>query len=367
MTQRSWLRQLDLGFLSVLLLLSALGVLVLWSASHGPEGTIAGYAVRQVRWMVLGLGVLTLCLLADYRYLDTYAVPIFLAHLVLLGLVLALGKTSMGAQRWLNLGPLRFQPSEFTKIAMAVLMAHMLSRQAVSPPYGLKQLWGPALCAALPVGLILIQPDLGTAVLVAGVAVAVVLFQGVRRRVLIGIGVLVLAAAPVAWSSLHDYQRQRILTFLNPERDPLGAGYHIIQSKIAVGSGQLLGKGYLEGTQVHLQFLPERHTDFVFSVLAEEWGFLGSMVVLGLYALLILWGMDIAAKARDAFGRLLAIGLTSILFYHVVVNVGMVTGLLPVVGVPLPLFSYGGSSVLTTYLVAGLLLNIRSRRFSRGL
>jgi rod shape determining protein RodA len=184
---------------------------------------------------------------------------------------------------------------------------------------------------------------------------------------LLGLGAAVLAAAPVGWSVLHEYQRQRVLTFLNPERDPLGAGYHIIQSKIAVGSGQILGKGYLQGTQVHLHFLPERHTDFIFSVLAEEWGFSGAIVVLALYALLILWGLDVAAKARDTFGRLLAVGVTSILFFHVVVNVGMVTGLLPVVGVPLPLFSYGGSSVVTTYAIAGILLSVRMRRFSHGL
>jgi rod shape determining protein RodA len=189
----------------------------------------------------------------------------------------------------------------------------------------------------------------------------------VQWRLLAWAGGAGVAALPAAWMGLREYQRQRIVTFLWPERDPLGAGYHIIQSKIAVGSGQFFGKGFLHSTQARLQFLPERHTDFIFSALAEEWGFLGSSIVLVLYALLVLWGLDIAAKSRDTFGRLLAVGVTSILFFHVVVNVGMVTGCLPVVGVPLPLFSYGGSSVLTTYLVAGILLNIRLRRFSRGL
>ncbi len=363
--KRGWPSQLDYGLLGVVLVLSALGLVVLWSASHGPDGSVAGYAVRQARWMALGWLALGLVVAVDYRHLDAYAVPLFSALVLLLVLVLVTGRASMGAQRWLAVGPLRIQPSEFMKIGMGVMIAHVLAREPSPPPYGLRQLWVPAALTTLPVGLILLQPDLGTAVLVVGVSAAIVLFQGVRRRVLAGVTVTAAAAAPVLWSVLHDYQRRRILTFLDPERDPLGAGYHIIQSKIAVGSGQILGKGFLKGTQAHLQFLPERHTDFIFSVLAEEWGLAGSLLVLALFALLVLWGLDIAAKARDPFGRLLAVAVTSILFYHVVVNVGMVLGLFPVVGVPLPLFSYGGSSVLTTYLVVGLLLNIRSRRYTR--
>lgn len=359
--------QIDYGLLTLVLLLSGLGLVVLWSASHGPEGEVAGYATRQLRWMGFGVAAMLLALALDYRHLERWAVALFLVHLALLVAVLVIGKTSMGAQRWLPLGPLRFQPSEFMKIAMAIMAAHLLAREAEAPPYGLGQLWKPALATALPVGLILLQPDLGTAVLVGGVGAGVILFHGLRRRIVAALGLGLLALAPLAWGLLHDYQRQRILTFLNPERDPLGAGYHIIQSKIAVGSGQIFGKGFLQGTQVRLQFLPERHTDFIFSVLAEEWGLAGSALVLTLYVLLILWGIDIAAKARDTFGRLLAVGVTGILFLHVVVNVGMVSGLLPVVGVPLPLFSYGGSSVLTTYVVAGILLSIRARRFSRGL
>jgi len=367
MSRRTWLSQIDYGLVCLILLLSGLGLLVLWSASHGPDGQVADYAARQVRWFGVGALALGLVLVVDYRYLQTWAVPLYAAHLVLLVAVLAVGKTSMGAQRWLLVGGIRFQPAEFMKIAMAVMAAYLLSGEGGAPPHGVRQLWKPVLATLVPAGLILLQPDLGTAVLVGAVGALVILFQGVRRRVVVVLCLCALALAPLGWGFLHDYQRQRILTFLNPERDPLGAGYHIIQSKIAVGSGQFLGKGYLEGTQVRLQFLPERHTDFIFSVLAEEWGLAGTILVLSLYGLLILWGLDIAAKARDTFGRLLAVGVTGILFCHVVVNVGMVTGLLPVVGVPLPLFSYGGSSVLTTYIVAGLLLNIRARRFSRGL
>jgi rod shape determining protein RodA len=365
--KRSLVYQVDYGFALLLLVISGLGLVVLWSASHGPDGAVAGHVGRQARWMALGLAVTVGVMAVDYRYLQTYALPLYLAHLALLALVLVAGKTSMGAQRWLVLGPLQLQPSELMKIAIVIMMAHLLSKETAAPPYGIRQLLLPAVTAILPTALILSQPDLGTAALVATVAATVVLFQGVQRNILLCLGGLILAAAPAGWSVLHDYQRQRILTFLNPERDPLGAGYHTIQSKIAVGSGQIVGKGYLEGTQVHLQFLPERHTDFIFSVVAEEWGFLGAAVVLSLYALLILWGLDVAAKARDSFGRLLAVGVTSILFYQIVVNVGMVTGMLPVVGVPLPLFSYGGSSAITTYAVAGILLSIRMRRFSRTL
>ena len=365
MTRRSWWSQVDYGLLALLALLCGLGLAVLWSASHGPGGAVAGYAFRQARWMALGCVALLLAVAVDYRRLDRHAVGLYLGVMCLLALVLVFGRTTMGAQRWLVLGPVRFQPSELAKIATAVMTAHLLAREPRQPPYGLRELVLPLGAAAVPAALVLVQPDLGTAVLVAGVAGAQVLFQGVRRRLVLAAGGAAAAGLPAAWSMLHDYQRQRILTFLDPERDPLGAGYHIIQSKIAVGSGQLLGKGFLKGTQAHLQFLPERHTDFIFSVLAEEWGFVGAVGVLFLYGLLILWGLDIAARARDSFGRLLAVGLTAILFFHVVVNVGMVLGLLPVVGVPLPLFSYGGSSVLTTFLIVGLLLNVRMRRFAR--
>ncbi|NTU60045.1 MAG: rod shape-determining protein RodA [Deltaproteobacteria bacterium] len=367
MKKKAPLSQLDVGFLALLLVLSALGLSVLWSACHDAGGDVAPYAWKQLQWFLLAAAALAAVAAVDYRHLQTYAVHGYVTLVVLLGAVLLVGKVSMGAQRWLALGPIRLQPSEFMKIGVAVMTANLLSRDTAPPPYGLRSLWLPGLAAGVPTALILLQPDLGTALLVVAVACAVVLFQGVQWRLLAWAGGAFVAALPAAWAGLRDYQRLRILTFLSPERDPMGAGYHIIQSKIAVGSGQFLGKGFLHSTQGRLQFLPERHTDFIFSVLAEEWGFLGSALVLLLYALLVLWGLDIAAKARDTFGRLLAVGVTSILFFHVVVNVGMVTGCLPVVGVPLPLFSYGGSSVLTTYLVAGILLNVRLRRFSRGL
>ena len=364
--ERLW-KQIDKGFLTLLALISLLGVVTLWSASHGAEGRVADYATKQLQWMGIGVIAMAACaFLFDYRHLHANAYVIYFLLLLLLVAVLAVGKTSMGAQRWLGFGGIRFQPSEFAKIGMAIVMARILSDSPHPAPYGPGALVMPLLLAAVPTVLVLVQPDLGTAALLLGIAAAVVAFQGIKRKVLIGGAVAGLAAMPLFWASLKAYQRQRILTFLDPERDPMGAGYHIIQSKIAVGSGQILGKGYLKGTQSHLRFLPERHTDFIFSVLSEEWGFLGALAVLFLFFLLVLWGLDVAARARDTYGRLLAVGLTSILFFHVAINVGMVMGLFPVVGVPLPFFSYGGSSVLTVFIIAGLLLNIRMRRYYRA-
>jgi rod shape determining protein RodA len=356
--------QIDYGLLTVMACLVFLGLLTLWSASQGAEGEMAGFAFKQMRWLLFGGLAIALCAVLDYRHLQTNAYVIYGVLLALLVAVDISGKASMGAQRWLSLGPLRLQPSEFMKIGIAIVIARFYAQEPSPPPYGWRMLVRPALLTAVPVALVVVQPDLGTALLVVGVACAVTLFQGVRWKVIATAVAAAAAGAPLAWTFLKDYQKQRILTFLDPEQDPTGAGYHIIQSKIAIGSGQVWGKGYLKGTQSHLRFLPERHTDFIFSVFAEEWGFAGSILVLVLFLFFILWGLDIAAKARDSFGRLLALGLTSILFIHAVVNLGMVMGLLPVVGVPLPLFSYGGSSVLTTCIIVGFLLSIRLRRFT---
>jgi rod shape determining protein RodA len=355
---------LDLGLIALLAVLSTLGLLTLWSASHGPDGEVASFASKQVIWLVIGFAAMYGISRLDYRHLQNHAWIIYAVLLALLTAVMVLGKASMGAQRWLSLGPVKLQPSEFMKIGIAVIMAHYYSAEAKLPPYGIASLVKPAAITLFPALLVLVQPDLGTAMLIICVAGAVTVFQGISRRVTLTALVAVPLGAPLFWSILKDYQKNRILTFLSPERDPMGAGYHIIQSKIAIGSGQIFGKGYLNGTQSHLRFLPERHTDFIFAVFAEEWGLLGCLVILAFFATLILWGLDIAAKSRDTFGRLLAVGLTSILFAHIVVNTGMVMGLLPVVGVPLPLFSYGGSSVLTTCLVAGILLSIRRKRFA---
>lgn len=365
MARKSFAEEVDFGFLILFAVLSLMGLLTLYSASHGPDGEVAAFASKQIRWLILGLSVMALCYFVDYRHYQNGAWALYVVLVLMLLAVLVLGKTSMGAQRWLGVGAIRIQPSEFMKIGIAVMVAHVFAMEQKSPPYGFRQLWLPAAITLFPALLVLVQPDLGTAMLIICVAGAITAFQGLEKRMAIFLGVAVSALTPLFWFLLKDYQKNRILTFINPERDPMGAGYHIIQSKIAIGSGQILGKGYLKGTQSHLRFLPERHTDFIFAVFAEEWGLLGCIVVVTLFGMLILWGLDIAAKARDTFGRLLAVGLTAILFAHVVVNIGMVMGLLPVVGVPLPLFSYGGSSVLTTCIVVGILLNIRKKRFAR--
>jgi rod shape determining protein RodA len=263
----------------------------------------------------------------------------------------------------LILGPVSLQPSELVKIAVIIALARYYSKDAKTSGYTLRELVRPLMIIMLPVLLIGMQPDLGTAGLVVLIAGSITVFVKIERRsfiYLIGSGAIMV---PLIWFFLKDYQKQRILTFLNPDRDPLGAGYHIIQSKIAIGSGMLGGKGYLKGTQNALSFLPEEHTDFIFSVLAEEWGFLGSVTLILLFLILIIWGLNVAHACREPFGTILAVGVTAMIFWQALINIGMSMGLLPVVGVPLPFVSYGGSSVLTTAISIGLLLNVSMRRF----
>jgi rod shape determining protein RodA len=277
--------------------------------------------------------------------------------------VVVFGKIAGGSRRWLILGPLHFQPSEMIKIAVVLVLAKYYSKDATARGFTLKELARPMLLAMLPVGLIVMQPDLGTAGLVTLIAVTITLFMKVERRSLLTLLAGCMAVVPAVWLVLKDYQKRRILTFLNPDHDPLGSGYHIIQSKIAIGSGMITGKGYLQGTQNGLSFLPEEHTDFIFSILAEEWGLVGSALLIFLFIVLILWGVAIAHRCRDPFGTILAVGLTSLFFWQVIINIGMTMGLMPVVGVPLPFISYGGSSTITVAICVGLLMNVSMRRF----
>ena len=301
--------------------------------------------------------------LFDYRHLEYVGVFGYIGCVALLAGVLLFGKTSMGATRWINLGLFNLQPSEIMKLLIIIALATYLSRHETPDGYSLKELIAPGLLLGIPVVLIIKQPDLGTAMLLLFIGVTMALFAGIRRSALVVLGLAASGAMVGGWFLLHGYQKDRIRTFLDPERDPLGTGYHIIQSKIAVGSGGFWGKGFMQGTQSQLSFLPERHTDFAFSVFAEEWGLFGSFMLLGLYLLIVLWGIHIARKAGSSFGMYLAIGITAMIFWHIIVNLGMVIGLLPVVGVPLPLFSYGGTSMVTTMIGIGLLLNISMRRF----
>jgi rod shape determining protein RodA len=301
-------------------------------------------------------------LVFDYRRLERSAFVVYLLVLLAVLAVPVVGRVSGGARRWLALGPFSLQPSEFMKLALVIALARHFAR-TYEPKLGLRAAIVPLLLTAVPAAAIREQPDLGSAAILGIVALTMLVLGGVRVRWFVALGALVMAGAPFVWPHLEVYQQKRILTFLRPEMDPLGAGYHVLQSKIAVGSGMMWGKGFLQGTQNHLNFLPEQHTDFIFSVFAEEWGFVGALVLLALYLGFILRALVIAARARDRFGVLLVLGLTATVFWQAVINVGMTTGLLPVVGVPLPLFSYGGSSLLCLLVGVGLAMNVSMRRY----
>lgn len=321
----------------------------------------------QLWWMFVGAVAVTLLLLFDYRWLATIAYPGYVVAVVALLGVVVKGKKVLGARRWLSLGPVQFQPSEFVKVALILCLARFFARDEVGASkgeYGLLELVRPFLLILVPVALVIKQPDLGTGLVTFIIAMTMVMFAKVKWKTLSALLVTGVGTAVFAWFKLmHDYQKQRVLTFLNPEAYARKEGYHALQSVIAVGSGQWSGKGWGEGTQNQLSFLPEQHTDFIFSVWAEEHGFVGGMVLLGLYGFLVLSALSIAANARDKFGSMLSVGVAALFFWHAFINIGMVTGVMPVVGVPLPLLSYGGSSVVADLLGIGLLLNVSLRRF----
>ena len=343
-----------------------LGIVTVYSATHAPgAGGPSPLAIRQGLWFTGGCIGMLLVLAFDYRKLDRYAYVVYGAVVVALILVPLVGRVAGGSRRWITLGPVSIQPSEFMKPALVVALAHYSARTA-AVRLGLREMIMPVLLTVPPAVMILAQPDLGSAAMLGFVLVSMLVLGGVRLRwfVLLATPIVVLSpiVGPMLWHHLKTYQQQRILTFINPELDPRGAGYHIIQSKIAVGSGMLWGRGFLRGTQNHLNFLPEQHTDFIFSVFCEEFGFVGAASLMVLYLGLLLRGLAIAARARDRFGVLVVLGVMSIVFWQVVVNVGMVTGLMPVVGIPLPFFSYGGSSLLGMLVGVGLVMNVSMRR-----
>jgi rod shape determining protein RodA len=347
---------IDLPLLTGLILLCGFGLVVLYSASDQSMVKVQAQLVR------LGLAFVVMLALAQIHpsTLRRWSPWIFAAGILMLVAVLAVGQIGKGAQRWLDLGLFRFQPSELVKLAVPMMIAWYLAEARLPPTWG--RLGIAAILIIIPVLLIFKQPDLGTSLLVGSAGIFVLFLAGISWRLIFGLAAAGTAAAPALWYLMRDYQRQRVLTFLNPESDPLGAGYHIIQSKIAIGSGGLYGKGWLNGTQSHLEFLPERSTDFIFAVLAEEFGLVGILLLLSLYLFIILRGLYIAASAHDTFGRLLAGALTLVMFVYLFVNTGMVTGLLPVVGVPLPLVSYGGTSLVTLMGGFGILMSIHTHR-----
>jgi len=347
---------IDLPLLAGLLLLAGFGLIVLYSASGENFAQVERQAVR----IVIAFGVMLAIAQMNPTTLRRWCPWLYGVGLVMLIAVLVFGYTGKGAQRWLDLGIVRFQPSEMVKLAVPLMIAWYLAEKPLPPSW--QRLGLAAVMITVPVLLIAKQPDLGTSLLVASAGIFVLFLAGISWR-LIGAFILAgAAAAPAAWYLMRDYQRQRVLTFLDPEKDPLGAGYHIIQSKIAIGSGGLYGKGWLNGTQSQLDFLPERHTDFIFAVMSEEFGLIGVLIMLALYLFIIARGLYIATRAQDTFTRLLAGSLTLVFFVYLFVNTGMVTGLLPVVGVPLPLVSYGGTSLVTLMAGFGMLMSIHTHR-----
>jgi len=363
MFDRRLVSNFDWVLLLTVLALAGIGIVNLYSTTANWNPVSTPLYLKQLLWLSGGVLIALMICLFDYRHLDHFATHIYVVSVAMLVYVLILGKTSMGATRWINLGFFNLQPGEVIKVAIVLLLARIFSKTVSPFGFGLLELWKPALWVLLPVGLILKEPDLGTAAMVVFIAATMLLFAGLKKGTLIVLGLIGVVTAVAGWFGLHDYQRARIRTFMNPEADPLGTGYHIIQSKIAVGSGGFWGKGYIQGSQSQLSFLPERHTDFAFSVFAEEWGFAGCFGLLFLYLFLIVWGLYVARRAADRFGLFLAVGVTAMIFWHIIVNLGMVIGLLPVVGVPLPLFSYGGTSMVTTMIGVGLLMNVSMRRF----
>lgn len=363
MFDRRLITHFNWTYLLLILMISGIGITNLYSATSSWTNAVQPIYLKQFYWLGIGLLIVVLISVFDYRHLKYLSLPMYGGNLLLLILVLVVGRTSMGATRWISLAGINVQPSEIMKIVIIVALASYFSEKEHLRGFSLRELIAPALMLGAPALLIMKQPDLGTALLVLCIGGTMALFAGVRRSAVAFLAISGFVAAFGGWFLLHDYQKQRILTFLNPERDPLGAGYHIIQSKIAVGSGGFSGLGFMKGTQSQLSFLPERHTDFAFSVFAEEWGMTGCLLLLVLYCLVVVWGLHIALRANDRFGMYLAIGVSSMLFWHIVVNLGMVIGLLPVVGVPLPLFSYGGTSMVTTMTGVGVLMNVGMRRF----
>jgi rod shape determining protein RodA len=368
MIDRRQLTSFDLWFVLVILLILGMGVLSIYSVTHdgGSKVSLPSYA-KQMIWITAGWIAFFVFAFYDYHKMSRHSLFFYGGCIVLLILVMLSGHSGKGAQRWLSLGLFNLQPSEWIKLALVLVMAKYFSGRQRQHGLSLHEFLVSAVIVAVPAILVLKQPDLGTTLAILFVFAAMLFLAGLRSR-RIGFSLLLFAMAfpflwEIFWNSLKGYQQNRLSAFFNPNLDPMGQGYHALQSKIAIGSGQLLGKGLWGGTQSQLKFLPEGHTDFIFSVFAEEWGFIGVVVLLALYLFLIWWGIETAYKARDALGSLIAGGVVAMLLFYMIINIGMTVGVAPVVGVPLPLMSYGGNSIITNMAALGLLLNIRMRRF----
>lgn len=354
------------GFLLLLAVIASIGFAMLYSVA---DGSFSPWALRQMIRFALGAGIMVVVAVIDLRLWMRVAYPMYAVALALVAAVDIVGFKGMGAQRWLNLGLIQIQPSEIMKVAILLALARYFHGLALDEVSRVRNLIVPLLLVVVPVGLVVKQPDLGTAILLTVSGGVIFFAAGLAWRYFIFGGVAVLAAVPVIWDRLHDYQKNRVFTFLDPERDPLGAGYHILQSKIALGSGGVFGKGFMEGTQAHLNFLPEKQTDFIFTMLGEELGFVGGLTLLGFYVMVLLFSFSVSIQCRNQFGRLLALGVSVSFFFYIFINTAMVMGLLPVVGVPLPLVSYGGTAMLSLMFAFGLLMSVyihRNLEIARG-
>lgn len=342
-----------------------MGVVVIYSANHGrPELFFRNLYIKQIYWITYGLIALVAAVVIDYSLLNRYAYLIYGVTVLGLIYVLLYGNIASGARRWVHIGTLSLQISEFAKFALIVALAKYFEG-GKNHKYRLKDLLIPAVMTAIIVLLIAAQPDLGTGMIAAFIFLIFVIAVEMDPRTLTGLIVSGILLVPMGWFLLKDYQKDRVLTLFNPEMDPLGAGYHSIQSKIAIGSGGFWGKGLLAGTQSRLNFLPEKHTDFIFSVFAEEMGFFGVVILLSLYLVIILKGLNIAYRASDRFGLFMALGIVAAISFYTIYNIGMAIGILPITGIPLPFLSYGGSALITNFFTVGILLNIEMRRFIR--
>ena len=366
---------IDWALLTVVLIIALIGVVNLYSATSVSHGPRADLYVTQIYWLVAGGIAGAAAALIDYRHFERLGYVIYGGGILLLLLVFILGRDIHGAARWIDIGGkergFRFQPSEFMKIILAVALAKYLHDDPRLPvgPGGsgrtLKDLIVPTILAGIPFALVAKQPDLGTSLILLGIFVSIMALGKMRWQSLLTLVTSIGIATPVLWNYvLHDYQKRRVISFINPELDIRGANWHSHHARVAIGNGGFFGTGFMRGTQNHYLFIPEQHTDFPFPVFAEDWGFVGALVLIALYSFLVLWGIRIASQAKDRFGAALAIGVSAMLFWHAFFNIGMVTGVLPVVGVTLPLFSYGGSSVTTVLIGIGLLMNVSMRRYS---
>lgn len=365
-SERNFVSRLDIRLILLIFCLNVIGLFNLYSATHGPHSRdVEPLFVQQIVWLLGGWTVFFILTFLDYLWVNKIVWLIYILNVGALVYTDLVGKVVLGGQRWIDLHFFRYQPSETMKLCIILLLARILvHRNPMGPGMGLRELLIPAILIFVPFALTVKQPDLGTAMMLLFIGGTMLYFSKIKKTILLFIAALTLIAVPMAWKyGLKEYQRNRIFTFLSPDRDPQGTGYNSIQSKIAVGSGKFLGKGFRMGTQSQLEFLPERHTDFIYSVLSEEWGFLGSIIVLITFAFLFKVCFEISLQARDKYGALIVIGVTGYIFWHMFINIGMVIGLLPIVGVPLPLLSYGGSSMLTTMAGLGLVSSIAYRRY----